>query len=901
MSDRSQRPPRLAERILEFCLPPRERQEVLGDMAEGYRRRAARSSVLGAKLWYWRHAVETPARLASARVRTGVSLSEVRYAVRSLTHSPGFTAVAVLSLGLGIGANTAIYSSMRALLYTELPLDRPEELAFIYHERPERNSIWQFSSGQTTDPTTGADVHSNMSFPGYEALREVAGAEVEVAGFAFIGDLSLAVDDLPAAAGAGQMVSGNYFSTLGVPMHLGRPIGLGDTNLGARNEAVLSHAFWQRIFSGDDAVLNRQVRINGQPFTVVGVTAPDFIGLSPGGFFAPTDLTVAFATHDTLAPMWARQEGSLLASSKMYWVRPIARLRPGLWTEPLREAMTVALRAEMLGGEVVEPDAVESAHVRFLPAGRGLDSLRAGTEGPLRILAYVVGFVLMIACMNIANLMLARGAARQHEIAVRRALGAGRFRLIRQGFLESLFIALAGGAAGLAIAAVGGPAITVALGSRLGSVGVGPTLDLGMLAIAGGVSLLAAVLFGVLPAVRLSRVDVSEHLAGRGAAGGGRSRVGRALIAIQIAVSIPLIVGAGLFLQTLGNLGQVDLGFQIEDLVMFRLDPELVTDDVDRAHEIIRRVVADVGELPGVQSATVLGNALLSGWVSNGSVTIDEERAQMYWNAVGEGTFETLGVPLRSGRPIRDTDDAASPPVIVVNETAERTLFDGRALGRTIRWGVSEWEVVGVVADTRYRNVRSDVPPTFFHSFQQSSRFAVHLMVRTKLTLGQLGPAIQATVAAVDSGLPVTGLRTQQQQVRAALGREMMFAQLLAGFSAFALLIACIGLYGVTSYAVTRRRPELGVRIALGARSPQIIRLVVGQVLALTSIGVVVGVFGAYLLGPVVESMLYGVEAGDTMMLVAASLVMVATAVAAAWFPALRAARTDALEVLSSD
>jgi predicted permease len=901
MSARGNRPPRLAEWILERSLPARERGEVLGDLAEQYGRRAERSSAIRASIWYWRHALETPTRLMGARLRAATSMQELVYAARALRKSPGFALVAVLSLGLGIGANTAIYSSMRALLYTDLPVDRPGELQFLYHERPERSSISQFGSGQTTDPATGADVHSNLSYPGYAAVRAAAAPDLDVAGFAFLGEVSISVEGQPAAAAVAQLVSGNFFSTLAVPMHLGRSMSPGEDNLGGRDEAVLSHAFWQRAFGGDASVLNRDVRVNGHQFTVVGVTQAGFMGLSPGGFFQPTDISVPFAAEGRLAPKWARGEGSLLTSTQMYWVRPIARLETGPPRAPLREAMTVALRAEMGAGGAIAPEAAGDVEVRFLPARRGLDSLRAGTERPLRMLAVVAGFVLLIACLNIANLLLARGAARHREMAVRRALGAGRARLIRQLFLENLLIGVGGAAAGLLFAVVSGPAITVAVAARLGPTAVRPELDLGMLSITGAVTTFAVLVFGILPAIRLSRAEAYEALSSRGATDGGRSRVGRALIAVQIAASIPLIVGAGLFLRTLDNLGDVELGFETDNIVMFRLDPELVTDDVDRSLDIIRQVTADLRAVPGVQSVGILGNALLSGWVSNGSVTVDEVSHGMFWNRAGADTFTTMGIDLRAGRPLLATDDEAAPPVVVINETAQAKLFDGRALGRTLGWGGQEWEVVGVVADTRYRSVRAEVPPMFFHSYQQRPSFAVHVILRTAVPPGQLGRTIAQTVATVDAGLPVTGLRTQAEQTLASVQREVVFAQLLAGFSAFALLIACVGLYGITSYAVARRRPELGVRIALGARPEQIVSLVIGQVLAVAALGIAVGVGAAYMLGPLIDSMLYGIAAGDATMFVTASLFMAATAIAAAWIPALRAARTDALAVLNED
>ncbi len=897
------RPPRLAEALLARLLPAHERAEVVGDMAECHARRLQRGAgVLEAGLWYWRQALGVPMRLGWRRLTTSLNGPEVRQAARGLIRSPGFTTVAVLSLGLGIGANTAIFSIVRSLLYTPLAVDRPAELALVYYERPDVTNVRQFSSSSGNDPDTGAVLHSNYSFPAYQSLRAAVGPSIELLGYNFARRLSMVVEGRPAVSATALVVSGDYFSTLRLGTIAGRPLDESDDRLDAPRVAVISHGLWQREFGSDPAAVGRTVLINGAVFEIVGVTAPGFGGLSPGGFFEPTDVTVPFAAQAVVAPSWTPEVGSLVASEDLFWVRMIARVPEGESAAPLEEAMTAALRSSLVDATKIAPEDASAVAVRFIDGSRGLDSLRQDTAKPLAILAGVVAMVLLIACANLASLTLARGTARQHELAVRHALGAGRLRLMRQLLLESLMVAAAGGVAGILLALWSGPLITAALTAGMGRVTVRFELDGMLLATTGLVSVAAAVLCGLLPALRLSRSAAHDELRTRGKGEGGhRFALGRALIAVQIAVSIPLMVGAGLFLQTLGNLGDVELGFDERDLVIFHIDTRMVTSDAGRTAAIFRDVLSQLEAVPGVSSVTLLENALLSGWTSNTGVRIDGEETGMYMNAVGPDFFETMRIPLVSGRPILATDGVGSAPVIVVNETAERELFGGRAVGRVVARRDTAYEVVGVVRDSKYDGLRRDIVPTFYDSYLQRPLRAAHVLARTGLPPDRLEETIREIVGRADPGLPVTDVRSQTDQIAAEIGRERVFSRLLATFGGFALLVACIGLYGVTSFAVARRRAELGVRLALGAQQRQILWLVQRSVMTVAAVGTAAGLAAAYALGPVVESMLYGLEPTDTITLVSAAVVLLLVAFAAGWFPALRAARTDALIALSRD
>ncbi len=893
------RTPRVAEWLVARFLPGGERSEIVGDLAEGHARRAG-SSRFSAWHWYWRQAVGIVGRIWWRRRHTILSLLDVRYAVRGLRQSPGFAAIALLSLALGIGANTALFSIVRSVIFVELPVERPEELELVYYERPRGTQISQYSSSGGEDPVTGKRVHSNYSYAIYEAMREAMGDSGELLGFNFVFQVAAIIDGDPATKVAGQLASGDYFSVLGLGTVLGRPLGPDDDRPGAPNVTVLSHAYWQRAFAGDPEVIGRSVTLNGAPFEVVGVTPPGFEGLSPGGFFSPTDVTVPLVAQPLVAPRWTPAEGDLFASNDRFWVRVIARFRDDTTREPVRQAMTSALRGRLLETEMVPEETIDEVHVRFLPGSRGLDSLRSGTERPITILGVVVAAVLLIACVNLASLLLARGAARQRELAVRRAIGASRARLVRQLFIESLVLSIAGGAAGLILALWSGPAVTAALTASMGRIAVHFQLDWQLLAVTTGVSILAALLCGLFPAVRISRTASYSHLAGR-TDSSSRFAAGRFLIAAQIAISVPLIVGAGLFLQTIGNLDRVDPGFDTRDLTIFHLDTSLVTSDPDRANQIFEQVSSELEQVPGVQAVTLLENALVGGWTSNTRVTIGEESTMMYMNAVDSDYFDVLGIELLGGRAIMDSDTAEAPMVAVVNETAERTLFDGRAVGRTIEYGRETRQIVGVAADTKYHSLRDEVEPTFFDPYRQRRTLGLHVAIRSALPMNRLAPSIREIVTRADAGLPVSDLRTQSSQMAAHVSRERVFARLLAVFSMFALLIACIGLHGVTSFAVARRRAEMGVRLAMGARPDQILWMVVRQVLLLAGLGLAVGLMLAYWLTPVIGSMLYGLQPTDTATLAGAGAIMLIVAVAAGWIPALRAARTDALTSLATD
>jgi predicted permease len=828
----------------------------------------------------------------------GLSL-DLRYVFRILKVSKGFALVAILSLAIGIGANTSVFSLVRSLLLESLPVQRPEEIAFIYRSTPEMR-VMQVGSSGYTDPATGASYSSNFSYFLYQTLRRQSGASADVAGFNFIRQLSVSTEDRPAVIAGGLFASGNYFATLKVPIVAGRPLDDQDDEAGAPHAAVISYGFWQREFGGDPNAIGRNLTINGTPFQLVGVTISGFNGLSPGGFFPPTEVTVPLSLQPLVTPRWADEGVSMFSAQDRFWVRLIARVKPDASIAALQQSFSAAFRQGLTSAKLI-PENAKSASVRMLPAGRGLDTLRRSAERPLYLMTVVVAVVLLIACVNLAGLMLARNVARQREMAVRLAIGGSRYRLIRQALLESLMLSIAGAVAGLLVALWCGPIILTMLTTGLGPVAVSFTLDWKLLATVGVIAITTALLSGLLPAMRLTSAgSLATHLGHRTSSGAPRLRTGRALIAVQVAISIPLVVGAGLFLRTVRNLANVDLGFDPQGLAFFGIDPSLRDNDPVKQARVYQDVLARLQAVPGVQSVSLVENALISGITSNTFATIGGQRFNIYKNAVGPHFLETMGMRLLEGRALDEHDAVGAPAVVVINETAARKYFQGSPIGQHIRYGSRDDEVVGVVSDSKYWGLRDDVEPTMFDSCLQRSGGpgALHLVVRTAVPPSSLETAIRRAVAEVDRDLPVAGFRTQLEQIDAGIGRERAFAALLGLFGGFALLLACIGLHGVTSYSVARRTGEIGIRMALGARRSAVLWLVFRQVVMLAAVGLLFGVPLAIAAAPAVRAMLFGVAPSDPATVVVAAATMFIVALAAGLLPARRAAKIEVLDAL---
>jgi len=832
----------------------------------------------------------------------------LRSAFRSLIRTPLVTLVVVLSLGLGIGSNTAIFSLMHQIMLKPLPVPEPGELVLV-HSPPD------FKSGRISTNDAGDQGYA-FSYPAFRELEGAGDGAIELAAFRSLG-ANLATD---AGTTSGEMlvVSGAYFPALGISPRLGRFITGQDDVHGAGNPVVvISYGYWQDQLGGDPGVIDESIKVNGQPFTVVGVAPPAFTGLTLGH---TPDVYVPLAFKPRLTPGW---DGTDRYND--YWLYLFGRLGPG--STPERAAASLngpysGIVAEQAAG-MEERD--EEYRERFAasrldlePGRRGSSGFREGAREPLWILMAATVLVLMIAMANATNLLLARSAMRRRELGVRVALGAGRRHLMIQLLTEALLLALAGGAVGLLlgwwtlsmiVGWIGGGGMSVYfLTTRL----QWPVLLFGL-----GVVTLAGHLLGLYPAWEASRRDVIESLgdgSGRGSAGRGPARVRRALVAAQVVISIVLLVPTGLFTRSLLNLLEVDLGMPIDDLITFRVAPDQNGYSQQRIRELYDRMTVELETVPGVTAVTSGVVPLISGnnWVSTltvegfeGGPDIDSNSSL---NMVAPGFFTDLQIPLLAGRDFAPTDEAGAPRVAVVNEAFADHFFEGRnPVGRRFGqgWGDAvelDTEIVGLVPDTRYSSVRADPPRLFYLPWAQISTLNdMAFYVRSALPAGETIVGLRRVMTAIDPDLPLENLRTMPEQVREDLMADRIVMQLSALFAALATLLAMIGLYGVMAYSVARRVREIGIRMALGADRTRIRSLVMRDLLRLLAIGLVIGIPLALAVSKVAESQLFGVTAFDAPVLAAAVALLALASLAAGIIPGHRATRVDPVASLRQE
>ncbi|HEX6976242.1 MAG TPA: ABC transporter permease [Vicinamibacterales bacterium] len=829
----------------------------------------------------------------------GAWMRDVRYSARVLIKSPGFTLVAVLSLALGIGVNTAVLAVARAVLLQPLPVAEPNRLVVSYWSAEDVKGTPQLNSSGMKHPVTGKGLSSNYSYPMFLAMRERLKDSADVFAFTFMRQANISVEGRP-VVGGGMLVSGSYFGGIGAPMALGRGLVPADDTPGAEPAAVIGHAFWTRVFGGDPAAVGRPIKINGRSFTVVGVTARGFFGVSNGGFFPPADVTLPLSAQPAVYPRWTPEGKSLFTVDNVLWLRIMARMKPGVTVAALEQEASGVFAQQVASSPTPGLAGAKHPQISLLPGAKGLDSLRRGLEKPIYMLGGVALLVFLIACLNLASLVLARGIARQQEFWVRLALGAGRARLVRQTLAESVLLAAAGGVLGLILAAWTGRALVVTLaGAATTAIDVHIEPKLFLISLA--VSLVAALISGLLPALRLSANAASEFVR---QAGAGRSalrlRAGRALVLVQVAVSVPLLVGAVLFLRTIHNLGSVALGFEPRNLVIFKMDPGLNGYDEARTKRLYEQVLDKLQTVPGVRSSTLLENALVSGWISNTRITVDgREPESILMNRVGPGFFDTIGMPIVAGRGIGIQDRDGRAEVAVINEAAATKLFGGAGpLGRQFKLGTDMVEVVGVARDSKYQGIKDAIEPTMFLPYFQSRNMSAMFVAVRTAGEGGVAERIRAAAAEVDREVAVTDLKTQSQQIDETIGSERAFTTLLVFFGVFALLLASIGLHGVTSYAVARRTSEIGIRMALGAQRGAVTWLILRQVVWLTIGGLVVGVPAALAVSRTARSYLYGIEPTDPVSVAAGAAVLFLIAVLAGYVPARKAARLDPLVAL---
>jgi predicted permease len=816
-------------------------------------------------------------------------LHDIRYGWRLLRKAPVFTLIAVLSLGLGVGANAAIFSLVNAVLLRSLPVPNPQKLRVINwtgnSDRLNFNGKWDQPAGERA-------VADAVSYPVFEALREQSAGRAEVFGFHPLGDVIARVNGA-AFIGSGLIVSDNYFQGLGVSAALGRVFTPRDSEAESAGWLVVSHGWWQERFGGDAEVLGLTVTLNDHSFEVIGVLPPAIQGLHSGD---AVDFYVAMSTAPALAPRFARTD------AEQWWVGSMARLAPGTSAEQFLAVADVAFRN-------AAGDLIEDGELLTYDGRAGLRADRDFYRRPLLILLAIVGVVVLAACANLAALSLARALSRQKEYAVRRALGAGRARLLRQSLTESLLLGLLGTAAAIPIAVLTKTALAGLLWDPTGGLSYDTSLDLRVLAFTLVLALATALLSGSVSASRSAAVDPGSHLRDRGELRRPQLHAARALLVGQIALSIVLLTGAGLYGRTLYNLMRIDPGFETEHLLLFQLDPAAAGyPDAVRALAFYDDVAERLAAIPGVRGVALSREALLSGSMSGGSFfTLPDQPANgeppmAHRHIVNESYFTTMGIPLVLGRGFRRADGMDAPGVVVVNETFARKYFPGaHPLGQRLRMGDADIAVIGVARDARYTDIKEDIPPTAYFSFRQNPPSAAYFALRTGSAPLAFTDLARAAVSSVDARVPLARVATQEQLRNQRIAQERLFAYLCSALAGLALLLCCIGLYGLMAYSVSRRVGEIGVRVALGATRRQIAVPVLREALLLGVLGTALGLPLALLLVRIVKAQLYGVEPVDPISLAGGVGLLAAVAVFAAWFPARRAAFIDPADALRAE
>jgi predicted permease len=819
-------------------------------------------------------------------------LQDLRYGLRMLVKSPGFTIVAVLSLALGIGATTAIFSLLDALLLRPLPIQQPGQVVVV----------------GTAAPGLPATGFSLFSYPVFREFREKTDV---FSGMFARSRLTMSMSGSGETDRVlGELVSGNFFDVLGVGPHLGRLFTEADDQTpGAHPVAVISYNFWERRFGADAQIVGQTIHLNGYPFTVIGVAAKGFHGVQVGD--AP-DVRIPFMMNGQVRPGGSR----VFENRGDMGLSVMARLKPGVSIEQAEGPADTVFKAvrepdlRRIRGDSPDDRIFQKLRIHLSSAKTGASSLSRQFEQPLTVLMCLVSVVLLIACLNVANLLLARGATRQKEIAVRLALGAARSRLVRQLLTEGLVLSVLVGALGLFLARWGTDVLLGFLPHGQGRNVLEVELDLRVLGFTLAVTLLAGLLFGLAPALHATRPNLIPALKNDSVLlGDGRHRweLRRLLVIMQVALSLVLLVGAGLFVRSLRNLRAVDDGYNVNQVVSLALDPAQTGYKIDQLRSFYAQLSERVAALPGVESNTFTRHVPISGGYSRYGITVpgyeprpDEEMAVLQ-NLIAPQFFETFGTPLLMGRDFNSQDTPEAPKVIIVNDGLARYFFGSdNPLGRRITLeNYKDLEIVGVVADAKYRNLKEAAPKTAYIPYSQYDTLGQRqLCVRTAGDASTLIGAIRQEVRSLDPNLPVFDVKTFAEQINQSVSRERLVALLSSFFGLFALMLASVGLYGVMAYSVTRRTREIGIRMALGARSGNVLWLVLRETLLLMVLGIAIGLPAALAATKLAEGLLFGLTATDPLTIALATFAMIAIAVLAGYLPARRAARVDPMVAL---
>ncbi len=830
-------------------------------------------------------------------------LQDVRYGLRTLRKSPGFTTVAVLSLALGIGANTAIFTLIDGAMLKALPVKDPHQLVFLSNPA---------AAGVSVGIQTG--VRSLFTYEEFEQIRSGQQA------FSGVFAAESGPDRVQVSFGGSapeqaqaKLVSGDYFAVQGVDALLGQTFtSAGENGPGSTPVAVISYGYWKRKFGLSSSALGTGIQVNGVPLTIVGIAPQRYFGESVGD--AP-DLWIPMMMQPQIkrGRFWLRDDAS--KAEKVMWLHVAGRLKPGVTREQAEANVNLIFRQALAAraGSNLTPDRkreVMDQKIRLQDGARGASAWREEFSQPLLVLMSVVGLVLLIACANIANLLLARAAGRRKEIGIRLAMGASRIRLLRQLLTESMLLSFVGGALGVLFAYWGSGLLLRQVTAGPNPIQLDITPDARVLAFTAAVAVLTGLLFGLAPAFRATRADVGSTLKenSRGlTSSAARLGFGKALVASQVAISLLLLIGAGLFLRTLHNLQNVNLGYNREKLLLVRVDAVAAGYKDTGIAGVYRQLLDRFRTIPGVRAVTASGNGLFSGTESGDRITVEgytpkkdgDDSAR--FDQVGPNYFSVVGIPVILGREIGPEDNETSAPVCVINDAMARFYFAGRnPIGMHITDEFPDtrttFRIVGVAKDARDHRLRGEIPRRFyiplFHPLGDYPP-SVYFELRTFADPEAIMTAVRREIQSVDKSLPIVSLRTLTDLLDRSTQQERLVAQLSTFFGMLALALASIGLYGVLSYAVGRRTNEIGIRMALGARPGAVVWMFLRETLALIASGCVVGLVAAFAATRLVASNLFGVKPADPVTLAAATAVIACVAALAGYLPARRAAAVD--------
>lgn len=829
---------------------------------------------------------------------------DIRYGIRGLWKRPAFTLIAVVTLALGIGANTAIFTLVNAVLLKSLPVSKPEELVLFSDSASEGTS--------NGDPIIGQ--WNLFSYAAYRYFREHDQSFQDLCAFRS-GEAQVSVRQAGAQSGAGaqrasaHLVSGNYFSLLGVGALHGRVLTNNDDAPNARPAAVISYGYWQQRWNSDPQLVGKDVVLNGTSFTVVGVMPAKFFGervrRSPD-YWLPLTFQPQIELRD-----------SYLTDNNVYWLNLLGRLKSNTAIAQAQANVNLELRqflTDQAGSQLNDERrrGIQNTYVQLASGNGGLSGLRTFYSGALQLLMVIVVLVLLIACANVGNLLLSRGAARHAEMALRQALGASRGRLMRQLLTESLLLALFGGVCGILLAQWG-VSVLVTLVARTSPLDVSP--DLKVLAFTTGISLLAGVLFGIAPAIRATGKTLTSALKER-ATQGRRNRLrlglGSVLVISQVALSLVLLVGAGLFARSLMKLRDVDLGFNRDNVLLLSVEARLAGYKPRELSSLYRQLYDRLNAMPNVRSATLASQSPMSGSSTRSSITVrgytpkQDEDMSVSDMLIGPNYIQTLDMPLLLGRAVGLQDTAASNRVAVINQAFAQYFYPGQnPIGRRITFEENsdkdDLEIVGVIGDAKYRNPKEKAARTVYRPIlqvQDQSTYSNVIQLRTEGDPLNLVPAVRAAIAQVDQKLPLSGLTSLRVQTDEALRQEKLMAQLVGFFGSLALVLACVGLYGIMAHTVARRTNEIGIRMALGAERGNIIWMVLRESFVLVLFGIMIGIPAALGAARLVSSQLFGLSPSDPLTLLISITVLLIVAALAGYLPARRASRVDPLIAL---